>query len=298
MAMEEPVFTCNICGASNACRVEELQRENSSCSSCGSNVRTRGILHVLSMELFGVSMTLPEFPRVKSLRGIGTSDDGQYANRLMEKFDYRNTFYHRQPRFDLTNPAEEEFGQYDFVISSEVLEHVPPPADAAMQTLFRLLKPTGVLILTVPYSVEATTAEHFPDLHQYGIAQVAGHTVLVNRTRDGRMQVFENLVFHGGWNGPALEMREFTETGLKAVLAAAGFSQVRINGEDYRPFGIVNAVSWSLPIAARKERFGFSFDATRDVLEEWRDLKRKFNGEMKRLDRNFWFRLGRKIGFL
>ena len=111
------------------------------------------------------------------------------------------------------------------------------------------------------------------------------------------MQVFENVVFHGG-KGSTLEMREFTEDGLKGLLAGAGFSGIRIYAEDYRPFGIVRSESWSLPIAARKGEFAFSFEATRDVLEEWRDLRLKFTSEMQRLDRNFWFRLGRKLGFL
>ena len=62
-------------------------------------------------------------------------------------------------------------------------------------------------------------------------------------------QFFDNLVFHGG-KGSTLEMREFTETSLKALLAGAGFTDIRIYAEDYPPFGIVRAESWSLPIAA------------------------------------------------
>ena len=61
---------------------------------------------------------------------------------------------------------------------------------------FRLLKTPGVLLLTVPYSLEATTAERFPELHEFGIARVGDTTVLVNRSRSGELRVFENLVFH------------------------------------------------------------------------------------------------------
>ena len=53
-----------------------------------------------------------------------------------------------------------------------------------------------------------------------------------------------------------------------------------------------------LPVAARKGPFALSFDSTRDVLLEWRDLKLKFNGEMEHLGRSLWFRVGRKLGFL
>jgi SAM-dependent methyltransferase len=235
---------------------------------------------------------------VKSLRGIGMSDPAQYADGLARKFDYRNTFYDREPRFDIVNPPAEEFGKYDFVISSEVLEHVPPPAAVAFTNAFRLLKPGGVLLLTVPYSLEAATAEHFPELHEFGLARVGERTLLVNRTRDGLTQVFDDLVFHTGWGEPSLEMREYTEAGLREMLAATGFDEVRIHGEDYPPYGVVHAESWSLPIAARKGPFGFGIEATRDVLREWRDLKLKFNAEMEKLGRSAWFKVGRRLRLL
>jgi SAM-dependent methyltransferase len=282
-------FTCNICGHSNRRARAELGRENSSCSTCGSNVRTRGLLQVLSFELFGVNLALQDFPQVKSLRGLGISDDSVYANRLADKFDYRNTSYDREPRFDIANPPEEEFGRYDFLVSSEVFEHVPPPVEKALCNAFRLLKPSGVLLFTVPYSLGPSHTEHFPALHEFGLAQLGGRTVLVNRTQAGEVQLFENVVFHAGC-GPSLEMRVFTEESLKSALTAAGFLDVRIHGEDWEPFGIVRSESWSLPIAARKGPGGLGMEATRDVLEQWRDLKR--------LSRGLWSRAGRKLGLL
>jgi SAM-dependent methyltransferase len=294
--MESIAFTCNLCGVANRYRAGELSREAATCSACASNVRTRGIVQALSMELFGLNLTLPDFPRVKSLRGIGTSDSSQYANRLGEKFDYRNTFYDREPRFDIARPVAEE-AAYDFLISSEVFEHVPPPVETAFENACRLLKPGGVLVLTVPYSIEPAMTEHFPDLHEFGLVDLGGRLALVNRTKKGEVQVFENVVFHGG-RGSTLEMREFTESSLKALLTSAGFGEVHIYAQDFRPFGIVRQEAWSLPIAARKGAFAFSAAATRDVVEEWRELRLKFDTEMKRLDRNFWFRVGRKLGFL
>ena len=292
-----PDFQCNICGTAN--RAAPVGREVAGCRACGSSVRTRSLVHALSLELFGIALPLPDFPRVKSLRGIGLSDPAQYANLLSAKFDYRNTFYDREPRFDIAAPPPEEHcGQYDFLISSEVFEHVPPPAAAAFENAFRLLKPSGVLLLTVPYSLEPATAEHFPALHDYGLAQVGGRVVLVNRTAEGRLQTFENLVFHYGCGEPALEMREFTEAGLKSTLAAAGFGEVRIHSDAHSQFGIVHAEQWSLPIAARKGPFALTRENTRDVLREWRDLNLKFHAEMRRLDRALWFRIGRKLGLL
>jgi SAM-dependent methyltransferase len=280
-----PEFTCNICGA--RCLKAE-------CPSCGAALRDRAILQVLSRELFGTDLTLPEFPRVKSLRGLGTSDSHVYAGRLAEKFDYRNTFYDRAPRLDIAHPPEEEFGKYDFLISSEVFEHVLPPVEAAFRNACRLLKPNGVLVLTTPYSLEAATVEHFPELYQFGFAEVGGRLVVVNRTRSGELQTFENPVFHLGCNGQALEVREFSESALQALLSAAGFASIRIYSENYPPFGIARNESWSLPMAARKGTFALGPEATREVMEHWRELNRS----VQKLGRTYWFRIGRKLRLL
>ena len=92
--------------------------------------------------------------------------------------------------------------------------------------------------------------------------------------------------------------RAFSESSLRQSLAAAGFASVRIFSEDYPPFGIAHAESCSLPIAARKGSFAFGIEPVRDVVEQYRDLKRKYDGEMKRLCGKFWFRLGHKLGLL
>jgi SAM-dependent methyltransferase len=256
----------------------------------------RGLLQALSLELFGANLALPEFPRVKSLRGLGLSDSVQYADALAARLDYRNTFFHREPRFDITQPDEGECGRYDFLLASEVFEHVPPPPERAFANAFRLLREGGVLVMTVPYSLDAATAEHFPSLGAHGLAKVGGRTVLVNRAADGAMQMFEDLAFHISFGGDALEMREFSEAALQAMLAAAGFTEVRIFSENYAPYGIVHSEACSLPIAARKGRFGLSRAAAGDIVEEWRGLKQKFDQDMKRLAKSWWFRIGRKLG--
>jgi len=261
-------------------------------------VRTRSLMLLLSLELFGVAMTVPEFPRVNSIRGLGMTDWPEYARRLADKFDYRNTFYNREPRFDITDPPREDFGKYDFLISSEIFEHVLPPAAGAFGAAHDLLKPSGVLILTVPYSIETTMLEHYPDIHEFGFAQVGDGVVLVNRTKSGEMQVFERPVFHGPGPGKALEMREFTEAELKRTLEQAGFGAARIYAEKYLPFGISYSEKWSLPVVARKGEFAFSLESTRALIEDWRDYRNRFDTEMQRLDRSLWFRIGRRLGLI
>jgi SAM-dependent methyltransferase len=287
-------FTCNICGSPNRVPWESLDREKASCASCGSSVRTRGLMHALAMELFGVSLALVDFPRVKSLQGIGLSDATHYADRLAGKLDYRNTFYSREPRLDIANPAADEFGKYDFLIASEVFEHVAPLVEAAFQNAFRLLKPNGVLLLTVPYSLEPATVERFKGLHQFGLARVGDQMVLVNRSAAGDLQVFDNLIFHFGGEGPSLEIREFSEAGLRSSLTGAGFSEVRFYTEDCAAFGVVRSGSWSLPVAARKAPFAFQPAAAGELLTQWAVLRkhfREFGGE-------FWVRLGYRLGLI
>jgi SAM-dependent methyltransferase len=256
------------------------------------------MLRALSLELFGVALTLDDFPRLKSLRGLGTSDPGQYADRLAQKLDYRNTFYHRPPRFDLIDPPEHELGKYDFIVSSEVFEHVSPPVQQAFCSALRLLKPAGVLVFTVPYSIEASMKEHYPEIHEFGFVRLGERVALVNRTRTGQIQVFDNPVFHIGWGGDALEMREFTEGSLHEMLTASGFQSVKTYTEDDPSFGIVHAEKWSLPIAARKGEFAFSAEAARDLVEHYREIKQERDRQLHRYTQSYWVRAGRKLGLL
>jgi SAM-dependent methyltransferase len=217
-------------------------------------MRVRALVGLFSKEIFGIPMTLSEFPVLKGIRGIGMSDSPQLAARLAEKFDYTNTFYHQAPFFDVTRPDPRDSGAFDFILSSEVMEHVPPPVEEAFATLQRLLKPDGLLLVTTPYTIDGKTAEHFPDLHDYSLVTPGGRTMLVNRRRDGCVEVFENLVFHGG-QGSTLEMRVFSEESLIQMIQSAGFSAVHVGSASFPEFGVEHSETWSLPIAARKGNF-------------------------------------------
>jgi 2-polyprenyl-3-methyl-5-hydroxy-6-metoxy-1,4-benzoquinol methylase len=243
-------FLCNICSARSTASTTELGREEPSCKACGSTVRNRAIIHALSFALFGASVPLDDFPARPDITGLGLSDWHEYASRLADKFGYENTFFDRSPQLDITDVPDERRGRYDFVIASEVFEHVASPVSDALANTYRLLKPRGVLILSVPYSLDGETTEHFPELHRYKLVVVAGQKVLLNRTPDGRWQVFEDLVFHGG-DGATLEMRLFGRESLIRMLYAAGFEAVEVHDRDDPRFGIVFREPWSLPITAR-----------------------------------------------
>jgi len=269
-------FHCNLCGAKNEAVLETMGREEASCTQCGSTVRLRGLIHLLSVELFGISAPMTEFPRRKGLRGLGMSDSHLFAKALEDRFSYTNTYYHKEPRFDVIAMDERHLGQYDFIVSSEVMEHIPPPPERGFETLFRLLKPNGVLLLTVPYTLEASTQEHFPELHDFTIAELRGGLVLVNKTREGKLETYDNLVFHGG-GGSTLEMRRYSEQALRDLLKQVGFSSVRIAADACLEFGVTMPEDWSLPIAARKGPFRYDANDVAELVTDYRALCAKNN---------------------
>src|SRR5262249_48320082 len=189
-------------------------------------------------------------------KGLGLSDQASYAVPLADKFDYTNTYYDREPRLDITSAHPDRYGSYDFILSSDVFEHIEPPVDRAFDEAFRLLKPHGVLCLSVPFSLEEHTLERFPNLREYSIVDLKGAPVLINRSSDGSLEIRDDLIFHGGV-GATLEMRLFSQGGLRQKLCDAGFRDLVFLNSGVPRFGIAFEGSWSLPLVARKRDFAF-----------------------------------------
>jgi SAM-dependent methyltransferase len=292
------IFTCNICGAEN--EVEKLATEPASCA-CGSNVRVRALIHLLSLELFGVSMMLSEFPRLKGIRGIGMSDKECYAARLAEKFDYTNTFYDSEPRLDIRHPQPRHAGAYDFILSADVLEHIAPPFEQALVELHRMLKPRGFLGITIYCDPGDRTREHYPYLHEHRVVLLGGSPVLINRRQDGRLEIHDDPVLHGG-TGETLEMREFGVTGLRTYLCDAGFRDLNILTDPVPEYGIVFDHDLSQPLIARKDPYLMDRMAQDELLALWRresamgeQLKNR-SDQLDLADQSRWVKLGRILG--
>ena len=244
-------FVCNICGAPCLETRADLHREAPSCKKCQSNVRFRSVIAALSVSLHGRSLTLDEFPKRPDIIGLGTSDWEGYAIRLRRVFGYDNTYYDEETRLDIVAPIPAALiASCDFVISSDVLEHVSPPYERALDNLKKLLKPGGLLVLTVPMTPEGPAQEHYPDLHEYTIVKLGEERVLVNRTRSGQLQVFDNLVFHGG-PGVTLEMRMLSLPDLMASLRRVGFVDVEPFDQPIPEHGIVWNEACTWPITGR-----------------------------------------------
>jgi SAM-dependent methyltransferase len=242
-------FHCNLCGSPNSVPLARLSREAPSCQGCGSNMRFRAMARLVVREVLGLDTALHSVPVSRGIAGLGLSDVDAYARPLAGKFAYENTWFHTAPQLDIARVPSERFGRYDFVVASDVFEHVAPPVSRAFENARKLLKPGGRLIFTVPFSLAPDTVEHFPDLHDWSLAEHDGTWVLANTTIAGERQTFDDLVFHGG-PGSTLEMRLFSRAGLEREFANAGFARVRIAAEPYLPFGIHWPEPFSVPMVA------------------------------------------------
>jgi SAM-dependent methyltransferase len=230
-------YRCNLCGTQNRLEKQYFHRELAACQKCRANARFRGIIYVLG-KLLGVKEDIPlqKWPKRKHILGVGMSDWHGYAKLLRKKFSYENTFFDRNPRLDILNLAEKHVGKYDFVISTDVFEHILPPIERGFDNLFRLLKPDGCLIFSVPYTHIEQTVEHYPGILEYEILNFRGKKIIVNRDHAGHLQVYDNPVFHGG-KGATLEMRIFCEVDVLNRLAQSGFEEIQVYDQPQLPIG-------------------------------------------------------------
>ena len=244
-------FVCNICEATNVLPMESFERETGLCSSCGSTVRHRSVIHLLTKYLLGRPQVLRRIPP-SGFRGIGLSCSSVYAPYLEEKFEFTNTFFDREPYLDINNPSGYE--DLDFVISSDVFEHTFPPAIAAFQGSNRILNERGLLFLTVPYSLNERTIEHYPECVSYREVDLESGKKAVELTlRDGSTTLDENPIWHGG-QGNTLEMRVYARSDLLQCLKDASFKTLETFSYGVPSFGIVTMMgeNWSLPMVAGK----------------------------------------------
>ena len=243
------VFTCNLCGAENEAHLRSLGRE--AWSACCSITRWRALMHSLSVQLFGEALILPDFPRRPDIKGIGLGDFWQYADTLSDRLDFTVTHYHREPFLDITDPPSNWFRTADFVLASDVFEHVAPPVSAGFEGAYKLLKPGGFLLLTVPTDgVLSADEEFYPDLHDWRIEEERSSTAPAGQSRLPRPKT------HGGdgEEGGVLSMRRFSPTALRRDLRVAGFTEIIEWTEPCLEFGIPETAPITSPDARVPDR--------------------------------------------
>ena len=202
-SITEVAFRCNLCGQCGVFQQAHYDNpELPSCEACRSNVRFRWLVHRLSLHLFERSIPLTEFPKRKDVKGIGLTDPPSISAVLAERLTYCNTFLTAEPRLDIRcDPSP--IGELDFLIASEVLEHVEAPVAKAFENAARLLSPSGLFLLTVPWVWDGDAHTAIPDLYDWRLGREESGYVVINRRPDGQSEVFRNMAFDGS-PGPSL----------------------------------------------------------------------------------------------
>jgi len=231
-------FICNITGKFFELNNNEKTRESG--VRFGFNSRFRAVCYVFTKLFYGECKILNGLEQNKSIKGIGMSDSG-WASILENKFSYKNTFYHTSPYLNIYNNEHvNNYKDLDFIISSDVFEHIDPfpSVQIAFNNLYKMLKHGGFLIFSVPYSHDEHI-EHYPNLYDYTIKNENNKYILYNKTIDNKLEIFDNLYFHGG-PGNTLEMRVFSKKSIISFLEKSGFINITFYNidEDMNKYGI------------------------------------------------------------
>jgi ABC-type polysaccharide/polyol phosphate transport system ATPase subunit len=142
-------FTCNACGIEvPLAEGDELSRERGRCPVCGSFVRLRAVVHLISRHLFGRSLPVPDWPEHPAAAIVGVCDPPFFASTFANKASYNNA------QIDLAALPAAFHEQADIAISCDALLLVKPVTQRAFDGLFSLLRPGGLLALTLPYTFE------------------------------------------------------------------------------------------------------------------------------------------------
>jgi SAM-dependent methyltransferase len=151
---------CNVCGWTGRFLRLDRGREGTVCTNCGSTSRNRAVSFVLARVL-DESQAVFRWQYRLQTRMLESSARGALAMYFRMKFDYYGTEFDPGKIAAGTHPREYADFQklhydqdtFDFVVASDVFEHIRRDADA-MREVERVLKPGGYLILTVPYDHE------------------------------------------------------------------------------------------------------------------------------------------------
>jgi len=211
---------CAICGASP--KSKPISTEEVGCESCGSTWRAQQICRAVLAGLgYPDQINILTINSDMSRVGLGISDDWRLARALSPLFAYTNSFLHQFPVVDICSPPQEAIGKFEFISCSDVLEHTPPPRNAALMGLYQMLKPTGFAVVSVPLIRGLQFAEFYPELSTWKTENDFVHWV----DQDGHEHIDQHPEFHGG-EGLTLAFRQWTEEKLIEELKAVGFSEV------------------------------------------------------------------------
>ncbi len=209
---------CNVCGWRDRFLREDRAREGFVCRNCGVTSRNRAVALVLGRVL-DEDQTVFRWKYRTTTPMLESSARGALAMYFRKKFDYYGTEFDPREIAAGTHPRDfADFqklhyadGTFDFVVASDVFEHIRRDADA-MREVQRVLKPGGYLILTVPYDHERA------------------HTIQrVDTSGPTDVHVLPPQ-YHGG-GGHTLAYREYGRD-VVDLMRAAGFEVERVDVDE------------------------------------------------------------------
>ena len=225
------MWRCILCSSFNFSSSQPI-REASNCRSCGSTWRARSVTLNL---LAGLGYPIVRFDSIKSdwsRIGLGISDDINVASRVATKFFYSNSYYDVFPLLDIRKVPSVAKRAFEFVICSDVLEHIDTGLDFAVEGIASMLKPNGFAVISVPILVDQANLEFYPNLSTFEILNGEVHWTDTN----GEKMVDTNPEFHGG-RGQNLAFRQFTDDSITSTLLNNGFSKI-IKGMTAKKYGV------------------------------------------------------------
>ena len=134
---------CNICNKKLSCFVHNYRKELL-CPNCGSLARDRRLWQIITNEYLKEKTTVLDFSPSRSLSRKWKKIPNINYNSTDFSGEFKADF-----KYDITN-LKIESNTFDLICCYHILEHIE--ADyKAMDELFRVLKPKGILIIQTPF---------------------------------------------------------------------------------------------------------------------------------------------------
>ncbi len=204
---------CNVCGWLGRKFETDGWHPGTFCPCCGSQVRHRLLLAALThldglkFDKLVAGKSVLHFAPENSIRKILLNHTSSYlaADYLAEGYQYQLDLQMDLSKMDAVKPA-----QIDLLLACDVLEHVPNHY-AALSEIFRVLKPGGWAILTVPQQdhLETTVDDPKPNTPQERLQRFGQEDHLRIYGRD-----FSQLLNRAGF-----QVREIDEHSFEKRLA-------------------------------------------------------------------------------
>lgn len=200
--------TCGVCGCSSEFRFDatlESIRESMGCSQCGVGARQRAAAMVMLAGLEDVatasvyateaasSLYVQLKGRVGRLRG---SEYGLSLRRRLEmsRWLWRCGIYEVVRTEDVTALSHRDQSMHG-VLCQDVLEHVPNYRKALAE-FHRVLKPGGILVVTIPFYFFAEGSEQVADVDADGLVTTRGEPEYHGDPVNGGILCYH----HFGWD--------------------------------------------------------------------------------------------------